>query len=108
VAAIKSGTATKETHDELVRDYYRYVEGCINMIAPTALFGLVFPLYARARLVGVAGEYLIAVSIAAMLSAVALGVGGFFTYREYRKRVNELVDDSDPVLEKIKAEVAGA
>lgn len=109
VAAVKAGTAAKETHDELVRDYYRYVEGCINMIAPTALFGLVFPLYARARLVSVSNEYLIAISIGALLSAVALGMGGFYTYREYRKRVNELVDPDfrDPLIEKIKAEVEG-
>lgn len=109
VAAIKAGTAAKETHDELVRDYYRYVEGCINMIGPTALFGVVFPLYARSRLVGVSNEYLVAISIAAFLSAIALGFGGFYTYREYRKRVNELVDPDfkDPLIEKIKQEVEG-
>ncbi len=36
--------------DELVKNYYRYVEGAINMVFPSVLFGFVFPSYVELRL----------------------------------------------------------
>jgi hypothetical protein len=108
-AAIKAGLVTKEAHDELVRDYYRYVEGCINMVGPVLMFALLFPLYAHARLAGISNGYLVAIGVTALLSAVALAVGGFFTYREYRNRVNQLVltGDVDKVVDELDDRVTG-
>jgi hypothetical protein len=100
---------TKESHDELVRDYYRYVEGCINMVGPVLMFALVFPLYAQARLSGISTGYLVTIAITSLLSAAALAIGGFFTYREYRNRVNQLVltGDVDQVVEELEGRVTG-
>jgi hypothetical protein len=108
-AAIKAGLVTKESHDELVRDYYRYVEGCINMVGPVLMFALVFPLYAQARLSGISTGYLVTIAITSLLSAAALAIGGFFTYREYRNRVNQLVltGDVDQVVEELGGRVTG-
>jgi hypothetical protein len=92
VAAMKEGSPQKEVLDELVKDYYRYVEGSINMVAPTALFGIVFPLYARARLTDIDPTFLLAVSVCSVVAAVGLAIGGYYTYAEYRKRVTELVE----------------
>ena len=106
-AAIKAGLVTRESHDELVRDYYRYVEGCINMVGPVLMFALIFPMYAQARLSGISTFYLLAIGMTSLLAAAALAVGGFFTYREYRNRVNQLVltGDVDQAVEELDGRV---
>ena len=108
-AAIKAGLVTKEAHDELVRDYYRYVEGCINMVGPVLMFAVIFPLYASTRLAGISTGYLMAIGITALLSAIALAVGGYFTYQEYRSRVNQLVltGKDDQVVDELDGRVSG-
>ena len=88
--AVKNGWATQEAFDDLIRGYYRFAEGSINMVGPVLMFGIVFPLYARQRLPEVQSGYLAVLSVLSIGSAAALVVTGFFTYREYRKRVNDL------------------
>jgi hypothetical protein len=88
--AVRRGWATQEAFDDLIRGYYRYTEGSINMVAPALMFGIVFPMYAGKRLPEINGGYLTVLSILAIGSAVVLVLTGFFTYREYRRRVNEL------------------
>lgn len=88
--AVRRGFATQQAFDDLIRGYYRFAEGSINMVAPTFLFGVLLPLYARARLTEVGNAYLWTTAAVAVLSAAALVFAGFFTYREYRRHVNDL------------------
>ena len=88
--AVRRGWATQQMFDDLIRGYYRYTEGSINMIGPSLMFGIIFPLYATQRLPDVKSGYLLAASVLAIGSAVSLVGTGYFTYREYRKRVNDL------------------
>ena len=88
--AVRRNWATQQAFDDLVRGYYRFAEGSINMVAPSLLFGILLPLYAQARLSDVGQGYLLATGAAGVLSAAALVATGFYTYREYRHRVNDL------------------
>lgn len=88
--AVRNGWATQQAFDDLIRGYYRFAEGSINMVAPALMFGIVFPLYAQRRLPDVEPWYLLATSVLSIGSAMALVVTGFFTYKEYRRRVNDL------------------
>ena len=90
VEAVRRGWATQKDFDDLIRGYYRFAEGSVNMVAPTFLFGVLLPLYAWARLTETDWRYLIAIFATSMFFSVALVWTGFYTYREYRRRVNDL------------------
>jgi hypothetical protein len=72
------------------------------MIAPSMMFGIVFPLYATQRLPNVQYVYLLSAAIISITCAAALGATGWFTYREYRRRVNDLC--SEPIMPPVMPE----
>ncbi len=89
--AVQTGKISRQQSDDLVRDYYRYVEGCINMVMPTLLFGIVFPIYASQKLPEISVTARLAVLVVAVAISAALAIGGFATYKEYRRRVDLLL-----------------
>jgi hypothetical protein len=89
--AVQAGTISQEQSNDLVRDYYRYVEGSINMVMPTLLFGIVFPLYAGEKLPEIGVMARLVVLVVSVATALGLVVSGFYTYKEYRRRVDLLI-----------------
>lgn len=89
--AIRSGRVEKKDYEELITNYYRYVEGSVNMILPVLLFGLVFPAYVKARLPVVSAPSALWFGAGAVVLAALLAVSGFYTYRRFRAKEDELV-----------------
>ena len=77
--------------EELVKNYFRYTEGAINMIVPVLLSGFIFPTYATERLsYGVNGW---AIRIAGVLVAVALVYAGYQTSLSFVRKRRDLALD---------------
>lgn len=90
LSKIRQRAVRKKDYSELVSNYYRYVEGSINMIPAVLLFGLAFPQYANQRL---ALERIVRPGLFLAGSAAVtllLAVSGFFTYRRFREKEEEL------------------
>ena len=74
--------------DALITDYYRYVEGSINMIFPVLLLSFVFPAYAAKRLGAPLGEWW--APLVGIVVAVLLALSGYYTYIKFLKRRKQL------------------
>jgi hypothetical protein len=94
----KTKEELQKTRDELISGYYRYAEGCVNMIAPVLLFGIVFPVYAHKNL-EVAETWLWILRLACYGGAALLLCAGYITYKDYRKKLADadMGDAPDPV-----------
>lgn len=88
---IKEGKVKKEDHDALVTHYYRYVEGSTNMILPVLAFGLVFPSFANQHLVLLNPVSPWLIGVVALVLAAPLASSGFYTYRRFRQKEDELL-----------------
>lgn len=89
VNMIATGQIEKSQHEDLVKSYYRYVEGSINMIAPVLFLGFVFPRFARTRLN--IPELAAPIPLVCALIALLLCVSGFVTYKRFREQEGALV-----------------
>ena len=97
-AYIKAQKVTQEEYDALITNYYRYVEGAINMIAPVLLFGFAFPAYANSKL-GVPHPISpITFGTLAVIVALLLLISGFFSYDRFRQKEQELCEASESVV----------
>jgi hypothetical protein len=77
--------------EELVKNYFRYTEGAINMIVPVLLWGFIFPTYATERLsYGVNGW---AMRIGGVFIAVVLVYSGYQTYLSFVRKRRDLALD---------------
>ncbi len=77
--------------DELVKNYYRYMEGAINMVLPVLLTGHVFPRYAAQKLA--LSVSAVPLAIASWGVAVLLILVGFITYKSFISKRQSLADD---------------
>lgn len=77
--------------DELVKNYFRYTEGAINMIIPVLLWGLIFPPYATERLSYVVNGW--AIRIGGVVIAGALVYSGYQTYLSFVRKRRDLALD---------------
>jgi hypothetical protein len=76
----------KEAKDDLVTNYYRYVEGSINMIVPVIAFGIVVPRFIDARLEPVSAAVQWMSFLTGVIIAALLAISGFLTYKTYRQK----------------------
>jgi hypothetical protein len=90
-----AGMLSDENRERLVTNYYRYVEGSINMVFPVLAFGLVFPRYANGRLDVTGPVSALAWGLGGLVVAGLLVWSGFSTYRSFREKERELAGAAD-------------
>lgn len=87
-------SVNKDEYEYLVSNYYRYVEGSINMFWPVIAFGVVVPRFINAKLVSVSAAWHWISFLGCVVIASLLSVSGFFTYKVFREREKQLAAQS--------------
>ena len=75
---------TKRDFDDLVKNYYRYAEGAVNLIFPVLFTSVVLPFYLDTRAhIAHANAYYVASFVGGPAVALLLGLSGFNTYKSF-------------------------
>jgi len=86
----------KTEYDETVSNYYRYVEGSINMIVPVIAFGAVAPRFVDAKLQAVGPFWIWVWLLTSALVAGLLIVSGYKTYVTFREKESAITAPPPP------------